>query len=85
MTTTSNTTPIIATEIGVDRARRVRCAPGEYWSRDADQPIPAEDIISLLSDIRHYCDVEGLTFAGCVRVAHALYRSHLAHADGGGR
>lgn len=44
---------------------------------------PEDFITDLLTDIRHYCDSEGLDFAACDRCAHQHYvREREAKEEG---
>lgn len=69
-----------------DRARRAAHALRAYRNYTGDGATTAdEDVIDLLTDIRHYCDGQDLDLGRCDRIAHTTYLAECDEENGGGR
>lgn len=69
-----------------DRAQRVRHALVAYRAYTGDGPCSAaEDLIDLLTDAKHFADLEGLNYVACERIAYDHYHRDLHGENGGGR
>ncbi len=61
-----------------DRAARARYMLDAYRAFTLDNACaPDEDIIDALSDLRHYCDRQTLSFWDCDEIAHGHYLAEL--------
>lgn len=69
-----------------DRARRAAYALRAYRIYTGDGATTAdEDVIDLLTDIRHFGDRQDLDLGRCDRVAHTAYLAERDEENGGGR
>ncbi len=69
-----------------DCARRVRYALDAYRAYTGDGPCsPDEGLIDLLTDARHFADLEGLNYGACERIAYDHYHRDLHGENGGDR
>lgn len=67
-----------------DRARRAAHALRAYRDCMGDGPVsPDENVVDLLTDLRHFCDQHDLDLGNCDRIAHGAYLAELAEAKGG--
>lgn len=65
------------------RARRAAEALRAYRAHEGDGPCaPDEDLIDLLTDLRHFADLEGLSFGACDRIAYRHYLADLGEKGG---
>ena len=65
------------------RAARIAAILEKYKTEQLGEtgPVGSEDLVDLLTDIRHYCDAHGLELARHDRMAHENYLYELKHAD----
>ena len=72
-----------------DRARRAAHALRAYRDYTGDRPVsPDENVVDLLTDLRHLCDRYNVNLGRCDRVAHTAYLAEVAEvaeAKGGDR
>lgn len=69
-----------------DRARRAAHALRAYRDCTGDGPVsPDENVVDLLTDLRHFCDQNNVNHARCDRVAHTAYLAERDEENGGGR
>ena len=69
-----------------DRARRAAHALRAYRDCTGDGPVsPDENVVDLLTDLRHFCDRHNVNHARCDRVAHTAYLAERDEENGGGR
>jgi len=50
------------------------------WVRGDDHPVCEEAVISLLTDLRHFCIARQINFTACNGIAEGRFRAEL---DGG--
>lgn len=69
-----------------DRARRAAHALRAYRDCTGDGPVsPDENVVDLLTDLRHFCDRYNVNLGRCDRVAHTAYLAEYDEENGGGR
>lgn len=76
--------PIIPTND--DRAKRAAHTLRAYRDYTGDGATsPDEDVIDLLTDLRHFCDRHDLNLGIYDRIAHAIYLAELDEEKAGAR
>lgn len=69
-----------------DRAKRAAHAVRAYRDYTGDAELsPDEDVIDLLTDLRHFCDRRDLDLGRCDQIAHASYLAELDEEKAGSR